>query len=256
MSFKKSRRKILLCRFWVLKRVARCQLLRLFNDGSDNTALLSWFLLKIRSVRILDTIVCSESLFWLFSPAWDAVKLTLPGCWLHLSIRGHWHYRFRSNDGSCSELAPGLMFDNFLPIPDAESLPFYPLVVKLVVCCIKNRLGMGQQFSRTIQNWERKDTSDLKWELWIVHALQLFRIKCNHMFDFFFIPESDWLSFASKFYAVQYCFAWLGIYAACRILQTEITGLILKQSRQFCPSWKEKNTALWKLRLALLHFNI
>ena len=35
---------------------------------------------------------------------------------------------------SCSELAPGQMFDNFLPIPDAESLPFYPLVLKLVVC--------------------------------------------------------------------------------------------------------------------------
>ena len=59
------------------------QLLRLFNDGSDNTALLSWFLLKIRSVRIL---------------------------------------------------APGLMFDDFLPTPDAESLPVYPLVLKLVVC--------------------------------------------------------------------------------------------------------------------------
>ena len=26
------------------------------------------------------------------------------------------------------------MFDNFLPIPDAESLPFYPLVLKLVLC--------------------------------------------------------------------------------------------------------------------------
>ena len=37
---------LLLCRFWVLKRVARSQLLRLFNDGSDNTALLSWFLLR------------------------------------------------------------------------------------------------------------------------------------------------------------------------------------------------------------------
>ena len=44
---------------------------------------------KIRSVGILDTIVCSESLVWLFSPAWDAVKLTLPGCWLHLSFGGH-----------------------------------------------------------------------------------------------------------------------------------------------------------------------
>ena len=26
------------------------------------------------------------------------------------------------------------MFDNFLPIPDAESLPFYPSVLKLVLC--------------------------------------------------------------------------------------------------------------------------
>ena len=26
------------------------------------------------------------------------------------------------------------MFDDFLPIPDAESLPFYTLVLKLVVC--------------------------------------------------------------------------------------------------------------------------
>ena len=30
-------------------------------------------------------------------------------------------------------LLQGLMFDDFLPIPDAESLPFYPLVLKLVV---------------------------------------------------------------------------------------------------------------------------
>ena len=32
---------LLLCRFRVLKRVDRSQLLHLFNDGSDNTALLS-----------------------------------------------------------------------------------------------------------------------------------------------------------------------------------------------------------------------
>ena len=65
---------LLLCQFWVLKRVAGSQRLHLFNAGSDNAALLSWFLLKIRSVRILDTIVCSGSLVWLFSPAWDAVN--------------------------------------------------------------------------------------------------------------------------------------------------------------------------------------
>ena len=36
-----------------------------------------------------ESIVCLGSLVWLFSPAWDAVKLILPGCWLHLSFRGH-----------------------------------------------------------------------------------------------------------------------------------------------------------------------
>ena len=34
-------------------------------------------------------------------------------------------------------VAPGLMLDNFISIPDAESLPFYPLVLKLVVCFVK-----------------------------------------------------------------------------------------------------------------------
>ena len=104
--------------------------------------------MKIRSVRILDTILCSGSLVWLFSPAWDAVKLTLPGGWLHLSLsfRGHRPYRFRSYDSNCSELAPGLMFDDFLPIPDAESLPFYPLVLKLVVSVRQN---LQRKCSRT-----------------------------------------------------------------------------------------------------------
>ena len=65
---------VLLCRFRVLKRVARSQLLRLFNDGSNNTSLLSGFFLKFRSVRILNMILCSGSLVWLFSPAWDVVN--------------------------------------------------------------------------------------------------------------------------------------------------------------------------------------
>ena len=121
---------------------ARSQLLLLFNDGFNNTALLSWFLLKIRSLRILDTIVCSEPLVSLFSPAWIAVKVTLPGGWLHLSFRVHRPYLFRSDDCNCLELAPGLMFDYFLPIPDAESLPFYHLVLKLVLCvCWKSKSG-------------------------------------------------------------------------------------------------------------------
>jgi hypothetical protein len=60
-----------------LKLVARALLLRWFNGGSDDTALLALFLLKIRSVRMLDTIVCSGQFAWLFSPAWDAIKPTL-----------------------------------------------------------------------------------------------------------------------------------------------------------------------------------
>ena len=108
--------------------------------------------MKIRSVRILDTMVCSGSLVWLFSPAWDAVKLTLPGGWLHLSFRGHRPYRFRSDDCICSELAPGLMFDYFLPIPDAESLPFYSLVLKLVVCVTVCGSHMGATPSGTTEN--------------------------------------------------------------------------------------------------------
>ena len=49
--------------------------------GPDSFVLLLRFLLKIRSVRILDTIVCSRTLHWLFSPAGEAVELTL-----HLSM--------------------------------------------------------------------------------------------------------------------------------------------------------------------------
>jgi hypothetical protein len=35
----------------------------------------SVFFLRIRPVRVLDLIVCSKPLVWLFSPAWDAVTL-------------------------------------------------------------------------------------------------------------------------------------------------------------------------------------
>ena len=92
---------LLLCRFWVLKRVARSQLHSRFDDGSDNTALLSWFLLEIRSVGKLDTIICSGSLVWLFSPAWHAIQFTLPGGWLYLSFRVLIYER-RQLLGTCS----------------------------------------------------------------------------------------------------------------------------------------------------------
>ena len=67
---------MVLCRIWILKRIARVRLLRRFNGGPESAVLLLWFLLKIRSVRILGTIVCSGTFPWL-SPTWDADKLTL-----------------------------------------------------------------------------------------------------------------------------------------------------------------------------------
>ena len=93
---------LLLCRFWILIRIARS--LRSFPVWwwLRQYCFSSWFLLRIGSVRILDTTVSSGSLVWLYSPAWNAAKLTLPGGWIHLSFRGHRPYLFRSDDGSCS----------------------------------------------------------------------------------------------------------------------------------------------------------
>ena len=45
--------------------------------GPYHGVLLLRFLLKIRSGRILDTIVCLGTLLWLFSLTWGAVELTV-----------------------------------------------------------------------------------------------------------------------------------------------------------------------------------
>ncbi len=78
------------------KRVARTRLLRWFDGGSDDAALLPLLLLRIRSVRMLDTIVYSEPLVWLFSLSLSLAVLsglgrryTHPGRWIHPPFRGH-----------------------------------------------------------------------------------------------------------------------------------------------------------------------
>ena len=61
--------------FWNLLLAVCC-----FADsmvGPDCVVLHPWFLLKVRYDRILDTLVCLGALIWLFSPACDAVNLTL-----------------------------------------------------------------------------------------------------------------------------------------------------------------------------------
>ena len=52
-------------------------------------------------------------------------------------------------------VAPGLMLDNFLPILYAESLPFYPLVLKLVVCeILKRHHSIAYKGLRIVLEWE------------------------------------------------------------------------------------------------------
>ena len=99
------------------------------------------FELSFKSISMMQSIHASLTSSVL---SWSSTTKVVS--WLHLSFRGHRPYLFRSDDGSCSELAPGLMFDDFLPIPDAESLPFYPLVLKLVVSVRQN---LPRKCSRT-----------------------------------------------------------------------------------------------------------
>jgi hypothetical protein len=76
---------------------------------------------------MLDTIVCSEPLVWLFSPAWNAVILTLDVGFICPFV-----VIDPTDKGGTTVAAPGRMVDNFLPIPNAESLPLYRMVLKLV----------------------------------------------------------------------------------------------------------------------------
>jgi hypothetical protein len=67
---------------------------------------------------MLDTIVCSEPLIWVFSLAWDAIILTLD-----VGFICPFAAIDPTDKGSTTVVASGRMIDNFLPIPDSESLP-------------------------------------------------------------------------------------------------------------------------------------
>jgi hypothetical protein len=71
-----------------LKLVDRTRLFCWFNYGSDNTALLPLLLLKIRSVRMLESIACSEPLFLVVLSSLGS-HYTNSGRWIHLPFRGH-----------------------------------------------------------------------------------------------------------------------------------------------------------------------
>ena len=55
---------------------------------------------------------------------------TPPGRWLHLPFRGH-RVIDPTDKVAATLVAPGRMIDNFLLIPDAESLHLYLMVLKL-----------------------------------------------------------------------------------------------------------------------------
>jgi hypothetical protein len=70
-------------------------------------------------------------LVWLFSPAWDAVQLTLEFGFICPFVVIDPTYK-----EATTVVAPGLMIDPFLPIPDTESLPLYPMDLKLACVCV------------------------------------------------------------------------------------------------------------------------
>jgi hypothetical protein len=82
----------------------------------------------------MDTTVCSRPLVWLFSPAWDAVTLTLDVGFICPSV-----VIDPTDLGATMVVAPGRMIDSFLSIPDAESLPLYRMVLKLACVCVPLR---------------------------------------------------------------------------------------------------------------------
>ena len=123
---------MILCRFWILNRVALVQLeiqwwvpTLLFSSG-----FLDFFWTrKIRSVRILDTIVCSGS--WIGDIALAVLsalgrRQIHPASWLHLSFRGHWPYRL----GKLCLPRPGAWPSS--TYPRCRTPAFLPVVIKLV----------------------------------------------------------------------------------------------------------------------------
>ncbi len=99
-------------------------------------------------VKWPNTIVCTEPLVWLFSPAWDAVLLTLD-LWMHLPFRGHWPYRLRGNNrhGSCSRTNDWQLSTH----PQRRISAFIPMISKLACVCVcyMTYIVLVLQWSRT-----------------------------------------------------------------------------------------------------------
>ncbi len=120
-----------------MKLVARTRLLRWFNGGSDrdDAVLLPLLLLKVRSVRMLDMIVCSEPLVWLFSPAWDAGILTLDAGLICPFVVIE-----PADFGATTVVAPGRTIDTY---PQRRIPAFVPYGIKASLCvCAESEEGV------------------------------------------------------------------------------------------------------------------
>ena len=100
--------------------------------------------LRIRSVRILDSIVCSRPLVWLFSPAWDAVKLA---CQKAVFI-------FPGHRRATTVVLQDECLTPFYLSPTQNILPFYPIGIKAsCVCVLVTRSHLGKQQRTTGGLW-------------------------------------------------------------------------------------------------------
>jgi hypothetical protein len=81
-----------------------------------------------RPARMLDTIVRSVSLVWLLSLTFDTLKLIL-----EFGLICPFVAIDPTDYGATTVVAPGRMIENFLPIPDAESIP-HGIKASLCVC--------------------------------------------------------------------------------------------------------------------------
>ena len=83
--------------------------------------------------------------------------------------------------GATTVVAPRLMLDNFLPIPDAESLPFYPLVLKLVVGIpaipkFKTTFTRYQIIISFLKSWICRNNSNNSYPIFCAHLSRLLEI--------------------------------------------------------------------------------
>ena len=107
------------------------------------------FLLKIRSdqFRIHDTIVCSGTMLWLFSLAWDAVLLTLKVGFICRSVV------IDSTDlGETTELLFQELCLSTLNLSPTQNTCLLPIAIKLA--CLSNILWRNPKLQRAVTNIE------------------------------------------------------------------------------------------------------